>query len=100
MREVAKEYQLFPGEYPVVVVSSKDSAEMDVTEIVRKHNLDLEKTVWIEHVMPEKVHENDSTEESWEFSYCHISREHLVLAGHHNVPDYILKALISRCQVK
>ncbi|NWJ47264.1 MAG: hypothetical protein HXX08_15485 [Chloroflexi bacterium] len=98
MREVVKDYQFYPGEYPVVVVSSKDSVELDVTNIVTNHNLNPEKTVWIEHILAEKVHGNDTIEENWEFSFCHNSRDRLVLAGHHNIPDYIVKALVSRCQ--
>ncbi len=97
MREVVTEYEYFPGDYPVVVVTSKDNVEVDVTEVIAKHNLNPHATVWIEKVLPEAVRLNDSNEESFEFSFVHLSRDRYVLAGHHTVPDYILKALISRC---
>jgi hypothetical protein len=97
MREVVKDYEFFPGEVPVVVVASRDSAEMDVTELVRKHKLNPTETVWVEHIMPERVHTNDFLEENWSVSSCHYSRDRYVLSEQHNLPEYVLKALISRC---
>jgi hypothetical protein len=97
MREAVTDYEYFPGDYPVVVVTSRDNVEVDVTEVISKHGLNPHQTVWIEKVLPAAAHLNDSNEESSEFSFVHFSRDRYVLAGHHTVPDYILKALISRC---
>jgi hypothetical protein len=97
MREVAKDYEVFPGEYPVVVVASLDSAEMDVTEVVTKFKLNPTQTVWVEHIIPEKVHFNDFSEENWSISSCQFSRDRYVLTEQHILPEHILKALITRC---
>ncbi len=98
MREVATDYEVFPGEYPVVIVASRDSAEMDVTEVIAKHNLNPALTVWVEHIMPEKVHFNDYIEENLTVSACRLSRDRYVLTEQHIPQEPILKALISRAK--
>jgi hypothetical protein len=90
-------YRLYQGEYPVVVLYEQEGAaisvfELDLTPIVQKHQLDLEKTVWL-------VYFPQEASDQWWAYFLQNKADRLSLSyQNYVVSEKLLKALVSRCQ--